>query len=236
MRTETAPVVRLEDYRPSDFLIDRVELDVRLHPTATGSPRRSRAAEPGRARASAAGARRRRADPEGPRPRRARSCRRGVRGGAAGADDRAAAAPAVHADDRDRDRPDGEHQADGALPLGRQLLHAMRGGRLPPHHLFPRPARRAVRLHDPHRGRPRRGAGAARQRQPGRERRRRRHGRHFAVWHDPAPQAVLSVRAGRRRSRPGGQDLHDHDRAARSSSASMSSTARRTAPPMRWTR
>ncbi len=35
MRTDTAPVVRLADYRPSDFLIDRVELDFRLHPTAT---------------------------------------------------------------------------------------------------------------------------------------------------------------------------------------------------------
>ena len=35
MRTDTAPLVRLEDYRPSDFLIDRVELDVRLHPTET---------------------------------------------------------------------------------------------------------------------------------------------------------------------------------------------------------
>src|SRR5919199_833624 len=35
MRTETAPMIRLADYRPSDFLIDRVELDVRLHPTAT---------------------------------------------------------------------------------------------------------------------------------------------------------------------------------------------------------
>ncbi|HEY8382714.1 MAG TPA: aminopeptidase N [Microvirga sp.] len=35
MRTETAPVIRLEDYRPSDYLIDRVDLDVRLHPTAT---------------------------------------------------------------------------------------------------------------------------------------------------------------------------------------------------------
>jgi aminopeptidase N len=35
MRTDTAQVVRLEDYRPSDFLIDRVELDFRLHPTAT---------------------------------------------------------------------------------------------------------------------------------------------------------------------------------------------------------
>ncbi|WP_414471672.1 aminopeptidase N [Microvirga sp. M2] len=35
MRTDAAQIVRLEDYRPSDFLIDRVELDVRLHPTAT---------------------------------------------------------------------------------------------------------------------------------------------------------------------------------------------------------
>ncbi|MCG7392586.1 aminopeptidase N [Microvirga sp. ACRRW] len=35
MRTDVDPIVRLEDYRPSDFLIDRVELDVRLHPTAT---------------------------------------------------------------------------------------------------------------------------------------------------------------------------------------------------------
>jgi aminopeptidase N len=35
MRTDTAQIVRLEDYHPSDFLIDRVELDVRLHPTAT---------------------------------------------------------------------------------------------------------------------------------------------------------------------------------------------------------
>ncbi|ANY77550.1 aminopeptidase N [Microvirga ossetica] len=35
MRTDTTPLVRLEDYRPSDFLIDRVELDVKLHPTGT---------------------------------------------------------------------------------------------------------------------------------------------------------------------------------------------------------
>ncbi|HEY7386586.1 MAG TPA: aminopeptidase N, partial [Beijerinckiaceae bacterium] len=35
MRTETPNVVRLADYRPSDFLIDRVDLDVRLHATRT---------------------------------------------------------------------------------------------------------------------------------------------------------------------------------------------------------
>ena len=35
MRTDTAAPVRLEDYRPTDYLIDTVSLDVRLHPTAT---------------------------------------------------------------------------------------------------------------------------------------------------------------------------------------------------------
>ncbi|WP_210485663.1 aminopeptidase N [Microvirga antarctica] len=35
MRHDAAPIIRLQDYRPSDFLIDRVDLDVRLHPTAT---------------------------------------------------------------------------------------------------------------------------------------------------------------------------------------------------------
>ena len=35
MRTETPPTVRLEEYRPSDHLIDRVELDVRLDPRDT---------------------------------------------------------------------------------------------------------------------------------------------------------------------------------------------------------
>ncbi len=35
MRTETPPLIRLEDYRPSAFLIDRVDLDIRLDPHAT---------------------------------------------------------------------------------------------------------------------------------------------------------------------------------------------------------
>src|SRR5262245_26024594 len=34
-RTEAVPVVRLADYRPSDWLIDTVALNVSLHPTAT---------------------------------------------------------------------------------------------------------------------------------------------------------------------------------------------------------
>src|SRR5713101_3214417 len=35
MRTEDARPVRLEDYRPPDWLVETVELDVSLHPTAT---------------------------------------------------------------------------------------------------------------------------------------------------------------------------------------------------------
>ena len=34
MRTENAPLIRLEDYRPPDYLIDKVELDIRLDPKA----------------------------------------------------------------------------------------------------------------------------------------------------------------------------------------------------------
>ena len=35
MRTDTPGVTRLEDYRPSDYLIDTIDLDIRLHPSAT---------------------------------------------------------------------------------------------------------------------------------------------------------------------------------------------------------
>ena len=53
MRTETPQIVRLEDYRPSDFLIDRVELDIRLHPTETRDHRDPGApAQPERAQAT----------------------------------------------------------------------------------------------------------------------------------------------------------------------------------------
>ena len=215
MRTETPPIVRLEDYRPSDFLIDRVELDVRLHPT--GDPRHGdacAAAQSGRPQRCAARARR----------RRARSSRpialdgRALPAGAFEATPQsltiaAAAAAAVHADDRDRDRPDRQHQADGALSLERQLLHAMRGRGLPPHHLFPRPARRARRS-------------TRRASRPSGTRRRccsatatsSRAGaipgtdRHFAVWHDPHPKPSYLFALVGGGSASVGQDLHDRER------------------------
>ena len=156
--TETPPSIRLEDYRPSDFLIDRVDLDVRLDPqatriTATLALRPNPAGEAGAAlhldgddlalvaldlgrRGAGAGglhAHRRR-----PQPARA-------------------AAQALHADDRHRGRSQRQHQADGPLPHGRRLLHPVRGRRLPPDHLLPRPARRDGGLYHPDRGAPRRG-------------------------------------------------------------------------------
>ena len=52
MRTEQARPVRLQDYRPSDWLIDKVDLDIALHPSAT----RVRARLVGAAQSCAAGA------------------------------------------------------------------------------------------------------------------------------------------------------------------------------------
>src|ERR1044072_7887527 len=48
--------------------------------------------------------------------------------------------------DRSRDRARAQHPAPGPLCLGRIALHPVRGRGLPPHHLFPRPARRAVEV------------------------------------------------------------------------------------------
>ena len=59
-------------------------------------------------------------------------------------------------------RPGGQQSALGPLPHQQRVLHAVRGPGLPPHHLFPRPPRRARHLHGAHRGRPQRGADAAR--------------------------------------------------------------------------
>ena len=88
----------------------------------------------------------------------------------------------------------------------RRPVHAVRGRGLPPHHLLPGPARRdgGVQRHAARR----QGEvpGAAEQRQP---RRIRRSGQRppLREMARPAPQAELSVRAGRRR--PGGARAED---------------------------
>ena len=167
MRTEEARPVRLEDYRPPDWLVETVELDVSLDPAATRvRATLDPAAQRERSRAGAARARR----------RRARRCVRCKLDGAAlppeqfvaTADRLTIAQPPQRPFRLEIETvvdPSANTQLMGLYRSGGDLLHPMRGGRLPPHHLFPRPARRDGGLHHAHRGRQGRGAGAARQRQ-----------------------------------------------------------------------
>ena len=43
MRTDIAQPIRLKDYRPPDWLVDTVSLDIMLHATADEGPRDARA-------------------------------------------------------------------------------------------------------------------------------------------------------------------------------------------------
>ncbi len=202
MRTEEPRPVRLSEYRPPDWLVETVDLDVKLHPTQT-PVRATLKLKPN----PAAGA---------PAPLMLDGdgltlVSLKIDGAPVAADalcrdagrphHRAAAAPAVHAGDRDAGRSAGQHAALRALPVERQLLHPVRGRRLPPHHLFSGPARRDGGLHHAHRGRQSRSAGAARQRQSARERRPARRPAFRGLARSVA-EARLSVRAGRRQARP----------------------------------
>ncbi len=191
MRTEQARPVRLSDYRPPDWLVDTVELDVSLDPTAT-KVRATLALRPNpqSARARPCGARRRWAR----RSSRSSSTACAMPAGSYEATPdqltiAQAARRSLHARDRDRGRPVGQHAIDGALPLQRHLLHAMRGRGLSPHHLFPdRPDVMAVyttRIEADKSESARCCSATAISSSagdvPGTT-------RHFAVWHDPFPK------------------------------------------------
>ena len=234
MRTDTAKPVRLADYRVPDYLIDRVDLDVRLDGSATLVVSRL-AIRPNPAGVAGAplaldgdGLVARRVEIDGvalPRLAGSRQARRPRH--------RRAAAPRLHPDRRNRARPGGQYAAHGALSLRLGLLHAMRGRRISPHHLFSRPARRAVGLYDAHRGRTRGSSGAARQRQQDRR---------PATWPGrrgisrsgttPIPSPAISSPSSAATSARSGTNS-SRRRAARSISRSMSSMARKSAPPMR---
>ena len=235
-----ASVVRLEDYRPSDFLIDRVELDIRLHPTETRVTRDAGApAQPGRARGRAARARRRRAD----LARRSRSTARACaaadyRGDAAGPDDRRSrrARPFTLTIETEIN-PTANTKLMGLYRSSGSLLHAMRGRGLPPHHLFPRPARTCWPSTPP-------GIEADRDEAPvllgngnpveSGESPARAGTTPSGTTRIPKPSYLFALVGGR--ARPGRADASRPRAAARSSSPSMSSPARRTAPTTRSTR
>ena len=201
MRTEEPRPVRLSEYRPPDWLVETVDLDVRLHPTRT--PVRATLklkpnpapARPPRWCSTAMGSRWSSLKLDGAPLAADALCRDAGR-----PDHRTAAAPAVHARDRDAGRSARPTPSFRALPLERQLLHPMRGRRLPPHHLFSRPSRRDGGLHHAHRGRQGRSAGAARQRQFARARRPARRPPFRRLARSVA-ETRLSVRAGRRQAR-----------------------------------
>ena len=225
------------EYRPPDWLVETVDLDVALHPTRT-PVRATLALKPNPAAGAPAPLV---LDGDGLTLVVAQDRRRAglpADGYVATPDGLTIAQPPQRPFTLEIETlvdPSANTQLIGPLPLERHLLHAMRGGRLPPHHLFPRPSRRDGGLHHAHRGRQSRSAGAARQRQSGRE--RRPAGRPaFRGLARSVPEAVLSVRAGRRQARPASRTASSPCRAARSRCASMSSPARRTAAATRWTR
>ena len=201
MRTEEARPVRLEDYRPPDWIVETVELDVRLDPVAT----RVRATLTLRPNGNGAA----------PAPLvldgDALDLRALKLDGAAlppeqfvATADRLTIAQPPHRPFRLEIEtvvdPSANTQLMGLYRSGRDLLHPVRGGRLPPHHLFPRPPRCHGGLHHPHRGRESRRAGAARQWKSHCLRRRAGHEPPFRRLAGSVPEAVIPVRTGRRKA------------------------------------
>ena len=139
---------RLADYRPPAFLVDTVELAFDLDEAATRV--RSRLALRRNPRIErderAACVGRRGVDPVACGAERRGTRRQSLsrRGGDA-ADPRPAGRG--HAGDRDPHRTERQHRAFRPLHIERQLLHAVRGRRLPTHHVFPRSSRRDGTFH-----------------------------------------------------------------------------------------
>ena len=165
MRTEEHRPIRLQDYRPPDWLIETVDLDVSLHPTAT-TVRAKLKLKPNSAGTPAPLV----LDGEelklesltlDGKPLPAENF-------VATPDRLTIAQPPNRPFELEIETvvdPTNNTQLMGLYRAGADLLHAVRGRRLSPHHLFPRPAGRDGGLHHAHRGRQKRSAGAARQRQ-----------------------------------------------------------------------
>ena len=179
MRTELAQPIRLQDYSAPDWKIEQVDLDISLDPTKTRVKARLTISPA----AGAAAPAQLKLDGDS-----LNFVGLTIDGQAAGSGIRTTVTPdALTILQPPQQRfvleietlvdPVVQHQADGALPLERHLLHAMRGRRLSPHHLFPRPSRCDGGLHDADRGRPQGGAASSRQRQSDRIRRHCRHRR-----------------------------------------------------------
>ena len=236
MAATTPQPIRLEDYRPPDWLIDEVELDFRL-------------GEAGTEVAARLALRRNPAAGDGPRPlvldgQELELLGLAVDGEALGAnrytvDDEHLTidgpAGRLHARDPGADPSRAQHRARGPVRLERHLLHPVRARGLPQDHLLPdRPdvmARYRVRIE------------AERERYPvllangNRDRGGRARGRPpFRGLGGPVPQAHLPVRAGRRPARQARGPASPPAPAARSRSRSIPSRRRSTNATTRWPR
>ena len=236
MRDPTPVTIHLKDYTPPAFLIATVDLDVDIrdefarvraklavkrNPAANGPPG---AARPRRRRGRARVGRDRRPDARG---RRIHARRRA-------SDDRVGAGR-VHPRDRGADRAAQEHEADGALRLEGRLLHPVRGGGLPPHHVLPRSPGRDGALHDDDSRRSRKLSGAVVERESGRTGRR---GGRPALGEvgRPVPEAVVPLRDGGGEARQARGRRSSRARGARRRCRSGSSPARSTSAPGRCRR
>ena len=191
MRTDSGQVFRIEDYRPSDYLIpdDRPDLRALARPDAGDRRRfwcraRRRTARTCRSCSTATGCR-----CTASRSTADALVDTRLRRDAGSADDpQSARRPVLQPVDRDRDRARQQHRADGSLPLERRLLHAVRGGGFSAHHLFPRPARTSCRsIRCASRPTAREAPLLLSNGNPV-ESGDLGDGRHFAVWFDPFPK------------------------------------------------
>ena len=200
MREGTAPLIRREDYTAPAFWIRQRRPELRPRPGQDpGHQPMQMRAQHGPAAAAAAPARR------GPDARARAGQRRVVsfrhEDGMLVIDSLSdVPAGTFTLEIRNTCAPEKNTAAVGPVHLERRLLHAVRGRRLPPHHLLPGPPGRD--------GRSTPSRCAAEKAYPvllsnGNlvEQGELDNGRHFAKWHDPLPQAQLPVRAGR--GRPG---------------------------------
>ena len=206
MKSETPKPVLLADYRPPEFLIDTVDLNIVLDPTRTRVISKLTMRRNPKAKKTSQG-------PAEARRRISRTCQHlaqrqeaeapGILVTEDGPDDRVAAEGTVHARNDDDRQSRSQHGSARHLPVARRLLLAMRGAGLSAHHLFSRSSRRSGALHRPPRSRCCDGAGPACERQPGRARHACRRQAALCDLARPAPETLLSFCDRRRRSFPG---------------------------------
>ena len=234
MRTDTPQPIRLSDYRPPAFLIDEVQLDFDLQPTATRVKARL-TRPPQRRPRRAAGAQRRAAEADLGRHRRPRRWPRPSVRDRRRVPDHPGRARRLHPGDRGRDRPGRTTRrwrastcpAAGSAPSARPRASARSPGSPDRPDVL---SRFTVRIEADKALPP-----PAVQRQPDRE--RRAAGRPpLRRLERPLPQALLPVRPGGRRAGRAGGQLHHHERPHRRPADLRRSRHGARAPPTPWTR